>query len=94
MNFVELVSYLSNNSFQFLLHSKLQVGIGNRGVFTGLPIKTLQQSIQPEREEIDHFAFALHEHFCLQTSQMLGCVEYKMVYLNAEHMLAELIHKY
>lgn len=52
--------------------------------------------LQPEHEEIDHFAFALHEHFCLKTDQMLGCVEYKMykVYLNVERILAELICKY
>lgn len=59
-----------------------------------MPITRLQQSIRPEHEEIDHFAFALHEHFCLKTSQILGCVEYKMVYLNAEHIFAELIRKY
>lgn len=59
-----------------------------------MPIIRLQQSIQPEHEELDHFAFALHEHFCLKTSQPLGCVEYKMMYLNAEHTLVELICKY
>lgn len=70
-----------------------RLDIGNQADFTGLPTTRLQQSIQPKHEELDHFAFALFEHFYLKTSQMLDCVEYRMMYLNAEPTLAELIHK-
>lgn len=72
----------------------MHVDTGYQEVFTGLRITRLQQLMQPEHEELDHFAFALHEHFCLKTSHMLSCVEDKMMYLNAEHTLAELIPRY